>query len=74
MQKCDICKQHIKKYIWHNVPVNGTYFENVCDRCALYYTKVFIEENSPEYSREATSHFKEYEEVNSLLRTIKEEV
>ena len=73
MQKCDICGKPPKNYIWHNVPVNGAHYENVCDSCALYYNKVFIEENSPEYSREAASHFTEYNEVVALLNNCKED-
>ena len=70
---CDICKKPITTFIWHNVPINGLTYENVCDHCAKCFTKAFLEENSPQFSREAASHIKEYNKAVILLSSINEE-
>ncbi len=73
MAICDICKQPTKQYVWHNVPIGGTSFDTVCDSCAVHAAKTFLEENSPEYSREAASHYADYKEAVALIESIKVE-
>ena len=70
---CDICGKAITTFIWHNVPVNGISYKNVCDSCARRFTKAFLEENSPQFSRESASHTKEYNEAITLLTSINKE-
>ena len=71
--KCSLCGKDLSltKYVWRNAPINGLFYPEVCDECALTYLKTFIEENGPEFSREACSHPSEYQKAKDLLNIIK---
>jgi hypothetical protein len=70
--KCELCGENIVKYRWEGIPLLED--KLLCDGCALAQLKGWIEDNGPECSAEAASHYAEYKQLSELLKTFKKDI
>ena len=68
--KCDLCGNVLSLYQWSNIP--NCEDKILCDNCARAQIKGWLEDNGPEYSAEAASHYAEYKQLLEILKQIKQ--
>jgi protein-arginine kinase activator protein McsA len=65
IMKCGLCHNDNAIFIWKNVP--GCEKIILCDNCAKTQLKGWLEDNGPENSAEAASHYKDYQKLIDML-------
>ena len=63
--KCDLCGNAQSLYQWKGIP--NCEGKILCDNCARAQIKGLLEDNGPEYSAEAASHYAEYQKLMQML-------
>lgn len=69
--KCELCGSTNSKYKWGNIPLCED--KILCDNCAKAQLKGWLEDNGPEYSAEAASHYAEYKQLLELFEKMEKD-
>ena len=69
--KCELCGRVSSKCQWVGIPLLED--KILCDNCARAQIKGWLEDNGPEYSAEAVSHYAEYKQLLELFEKIEED-
>ena len=70
--KCELCGSTNSKYIWGGIPLLEN--KKLCDKCARAQIKGWFEDNGPEYSAEAASHYAEYKLLLEVFEEMGEDI